>query len=70
MQIECARVSHETLVVPVLTYASETFLWKEKERSWIRAVQMDNLRGLLGIRRMDSPECTDKGVVRSDEWRR
>ena len=28
-------------------------LWKEKERSRLRAVQMDNLRGLLGIRRMD-----------------
>ena len=28
---------------------------------------MDNLRGLLGNRRMDSPECTDKGVVLSDE---
>ena len=28
-------------------------LWKE-ERSRNRAVQMDNLRGLLGIRRMDS----------------
>ena len=27
-------------------------LWK-KERSRIRAVQMDNLRGLLGIRRMN-----------------
>ena len=27
-------------------------LWK-KERFRIRAVQMDNLRGLLGIRRMD-----------------
>ena len=26
---------------------------KEKERSRIRAVQMDNLRGLLGIRRVD-----------------
>ena len=26
--------------------------WKEKERSRIRAVQMDNLRSLLGIRRM------------------
>ena len=34
-------------------YGSETMLWKEKERSRIRAVQMDNLRGLLGIRRMD-----------------
>ena len=28
-------------------------LWKEKVRSKIKAVQMDNLRGLLGIRRMD-----------------
>ena len=31
----------------VLTYDSE------KERSEVRAVQMDNLRGLLGIRRVD-----------------
>ena len=31
-------------------YSSETMLWKEEERSRIRAVQMDNLRGLLGIR--------------------
>ena len=28
-------------------------LWKEKERSRVRAVPMDNLRRLLGIRRMD-----------------
>ena len=28
-------------------------IWKEKERSRIMAVQMDILRGLLGIRRMD-----------------
>ena len=34
-------------------YASETIIWKEKERSRIRAIQMDNLNGLLGIRRMD-----------------
>ena len=26
---------------------------KEKETSRIRAIQIDNLRGLLGIRRMD-----------------
>ena len=31
----------------------ETILWKEKKKSRIRAVQMDNLRGLLGIRRVD-----------------
>ena len=34
-------------------YGSETKLWKEKKRSRIRAVQLDNLRVLLGIRRMD-----------------
>ena len=52
LQIDRARVLHESLLVPVLTYGSETVLWKE-ERSRFRAVQMDNLRGLLGIRRMD-----------------
>ena len=41
------------MVVYVLMYDSETRLWKKKERSRIGAVQMDNLRGLLGIRRMD-----------------
>ena len=42
-----------TLLVPVLMYVSETMLWKEKERYRIRAVQMDNFRGLLVIRKLD-----------------
>ena len=46
-------VLHERFLVPVFTYGSETMVWKEKERSRIRSVQMDNLRGFLGIRRMD-----------------
>ena len=46
-------VLNETLLVPVPMYGSETMLWKEKEKSRIRAVQMENLRGLLGIRRRD-----------------
>ena len=29
-----------------------------EDQSWIRAVQMDNLRGLLGIRRMDRVQKT------------
>ena len=37
-------VLHETLLVPVLLYGSEAMLGKEKKRSRIRAVQMDNLR--------------------------
>ena len=44
LQFECARVLHETLLVPFLKYGSETRLWKEKERSRIGVVQMDNLR--------------------------
>ena len=31
-------------------YVREAILWKEKERSRIRGVQMENLRGLLPIR--------------------
>ena len=34
-------------------YGSETMIWRVQERSNIKDVQMDNLRGLLGIRRMD-----------------
>ena len=40
LKTERARVLHKILLVPVLTYGSETLLWKEKERSRIRAVQM------------------------------
>ena len=53
MQLQCARVLHEILVVPVLMYGIKTMLWQEKEYSRVRVVQVDNLRGLLGIRRMD-----------------
>ena len=40
--------------MPVLMYGSETMISKKKERYWIIAIQMDDLRGLLGIRRMDN----------------
>ena len=50
LQFECVRVLRESLLVPVLMDSSETMIWREKERFRIRAVQMDNLRGLLGIR--------------------
>ena len=53
LQLECARVLHETVLVPVLMYGSEKMIWREKERSRVTSVRMDNLRGLLGIRRMD-----------------
>ena len=67
MQLECARILHDSLLVPVLTSSSETTIWREKGRSRIRAVQMDNLRVLLGIRRMDKVLNEDEAVVRGDE---
>ena len=55
----------------ILTYGNETMLWKEKERSRIRAVQMDKLRGLLGIRKMNRvPNAWIKRVVQSNEGSR
>ena len=42
-----------SFTMPVLMNGSETVLWNEKKWSRIRAAQMDNLRGLLGIRRSD-----------------
>ena len=53
LQLKCARVLNETLLVPVLMYGTETVLWMGKEISRVRAVQVDSLRGLLRIRRMD-----------------
>ena len=34
LQLQCARVLHETLLVPVLMYGRETVIWKNK-RSWL-----------------------------------
>ena len=63
LQLECTRVLYETLFVPILIYGSEAMLWKEKESSRIRSVQMDNLRGLLGSRFLIKLQCTDKGSM-------
>ena len=52
-QLKFARVMPETLLLPVLLYSSETMVWREKEMSRISTVQMDSLRYLLSIRRMD-----------------
>ena len=40
LQLRCSRVLHESLVVSVLTCGSETMIWREKERSRIRVMQM------------------------------
>ena len=71
LQLECDRVLHDSFLLPVLTYGSETMIWREKESSRIWAIQMDKLRGLLGSRIMDKiPNaqirqlCSDEGCGR------
>ena len=60
----------ETLLVPVM-YGSDTMLWKKKERSRIRAVQMDNLKRFAGYQEDgQNPECMDEKIVWSDEMGR
>ena len=53
LELDFARVMHEGLHTPFPFHGSEALIWSKKERSRIRSVQMDNLRGLLGIRRMN-----------------
>ena len=49
--------------MPVLMVGSETVIWKEEERSRIRAVQMGKIRSLLDIRRMDRvPNARIRGL--------
>ena len=47
----------EGLLKPVLMHGSKTMLWSQKERIRIRAVQMDNIWSLLGVRRRGEVEC-------------
>ena len=53
LQLKCSKVLHETLLMSVLMYGSETLIWKEKKRCRFRPAQMDNLIGFLSIKRMD-----------------
>ena len=41
LMLQCIRVVHEGLFVPVLLYDSEAMIWREKERSRMKAEQMD-----------------------------
>ena len=51
LQFECAMVLQEVLLMSVLLYESETVVQREKEKSRIRAIQIDNFRGPLDVSR-------------------
>ena len=51
MQLECARVLNESLLLPFLMYGSETMILRGKERSRIRIDKVPNawIRQLCGL---------------------
>ncbi len=59
VSMEVERDLRNTVIVPTLTYASETWDWNESQRSRVQAVEMSYLRSACGISRMDamSSEC-------------
>ena len=53
MQPDCPKVLHKGQLVSVLMYESEPLVWGKKETSRNRNEQKENLRSLLGTRRID-----------------
>ncbi len=49
--IEVNRDLRNTVIVPTLTYASETWAWNESQRSRVQAVEMSYLRSACGVSR-------------------
>ncbi len=53
VSMEVKRDLRDTVIVPTLTYASETWAWNESQRSRVQAVEMSYLRRACGVSRMD-----------------
>ncbi len=53
---EVKRDLRNTVIVPTLTYASETWDWNESQRSRVQAVEMSYLTNACGVNRMDKSD--------------
>ncbi len=53
VSMEVKRDLRSTIVVPALTYASETWAWNESQRSRVQAVEMSYFGNVYGVSRMD-----------------
>ncbi len=47
------KALRNSITVPTVAYASETWVWNQSQRSKIQAVEMSYLRGGCGVNRMD-----------------
>ncbi len=52
-RIKVKKALHDSIIVPTLTYASETWTWNERQRSRIQAVEMSYFRGACSLNTMD-----------------
>ncbi len=53
VSMEVKRDLRNTVIVPTLTYASETWAWNESQRCRVQAVEMSYLRSACGVSRID-----------------
>ncbi len=53
VSMEVKRDLRNTVIVPTLTYASETWAWNDSPRSRVQAGEMSYLRSACGVSRMD-----------------
>ncbi len=53
VSMEVKRDSRNIVIVPTLTYATETWAWNESQRSRVPAVEMSYLRSACGVSRKD-----------------
>ncbi len=53
VSMKVKRDLKNTIIVPTLTYASETWAWNESQRSRVQVVEMSYLRRACGVSRMD-----------------
>ncbi len=51
-----------TVIVPTLTYASETWAWNESQRSRVQVVEKSYLKSACGVSRMDG--MSNEGVYK------
>ncbi len=50
---EVKKALRDSIIVPTVAYASETWVWNQSQRSKVQAVEMSYLRGGCGVKRMD-----------------
>ncbi len=56
---EVKKTLRDSIIVLIVAYASETWVWNQSQRSKIQAVEMSFLRGGCGVKRMDGESNED-----------